>query len=106
MINVSIRFTVPIEKVDQLRRVLFTVIGPTRAMSGCENCRLYEEEGCPGSWLLVERWRTEADMKRHIASPKYNNILEAMELSSEQPTVHFSKEFNADGLEYIERIRQ
>lgn len=105
MVTASIRFNVSAEARDKLRNLLVTVLGPTQAMSGCISCRLYQEQGEPNSWLLLEEWASNEDMKRHIASPGYHSILEAMELACQTPEVKFSSPVKTEGFELIETIR-
>ncbi len=105
MVCASIRFTVAVGTIDKLRDVLLTVLGPTKALSGCISCRLYQEEGNPNSWLLLEEWASDEDMERHVASPIFHRVLEAMELSSQAPEVKFSTVAKTEGYELIENIR-
>ena len=105
MINASIRFTASGEKIEKLRDVLLSVLGPTEAMPECISCRLYQDESSPNNWLLFEEWRSEEGMRRHVKSEAYRVVLEAMELSREAPEVKFSLENKIEGFELIERIR-
>ena len=105
MINATIRFTASAEKIEKLRDVLLSVLGPTQAMPECICCRLYQDESNPNSWLLFEEWRSEEGMRRHVKSEAYRVVLEAMELSSEAPEVKFSLENKVEGFELIASIR-
>jgi len=105
MINASVRFTASLEKVQNLRDVLMSVLGQTQAMPECISCRLYQEESNPKSWLLLEEWASEEGLRRHVKSEAYRVVLEAMELSSETPEVKFLMENKVEGFELIESIR-
>lgn len=63
MINASIRFTVSAQYQHQLRDVLATVLGPTRALSGCIACCLYHAKDDPQYWLLLENWDSENEYR-------------------------------------------
>jgi len=105
MISASVRFTASLSKISNLRDVLFNILGRTQAMPECISCRLYKDEANPNSWLLLEEWRSEEGLKRHIKSEAYRAVLEAMELSSETPEVQFTTGSKTEGFELIENIR-
>jgi len=106
MISTSIRFTVSAQNQHQLRDVLATVLGPTRALTGCITCCLYKATDDSQCWLLLEKWESENALQRHIASPGYQRIIEAMELSSRSPEVIFDSIAETKGLEYVHKIRE
>ncbi len=105
MINASIRFTANRDAREKLRDVLASLLGATQAMSGCTSCRLYMESNDSGSVLLLEEWKSEGDLTRHIASTDFRRVLEAMELSTIKPEIKIYEVFETRGLEFIENIR-
>ncbi len=53
----------------------------------------------------VEKWRTEKEFSAHLRSIEYLRILNALEYSSEPPTVCFYEVRNEKGIELIKQIR-
>jgi quinol monooxygenase YgiN len=53
---------------DQVERLLREVIAPTRAEQGALVYSIGRSTGEPDVFTAIERWRTEADLQRHLAS--------------------------------------
>ncbi|HUJ28517.1 MAG TPA: putative quinol monooxygenase [Myxococcales bacterium] len=45
------------------------VVAATRAEDGCEEYACYEDMQRPGRYDFVERWRDQAALHRHLATP-------------------------------------
>ncbi len=73
--------------------------------SGCLECSFFAEPDPGESILIVERWRSEEDLKRHIQSDAYLKILGLVELSREPPEIHFYRVVESSGLELVEKLR-
>jgi quinol monooxygenase YgiN len=54
---------------DAIRSALSPVIASTRAEDGCLDYGCYEDTQQPGRYVFVERWRDQAALDRHLASP-------------------------------------
>ena len=50
-------------------------------------------------------WKSEENMKSHIRSSEYLNLLLVLEMSLEKPEVRFDTISNSAGIETIEQIR-
>lgn len=105
MIIASIRFSFSAQERDKIRDVLLSVLGPTRAMSGCISCRLYQESNGHNSLLLLEEWISDKDLIRHITSNNYKRVLETMELVNKEPEVKFVQVLKTEGFDFIKDIR-
>ena len=55
--------------------------------------------------VILEEWENWPSLEKHIQSDSYRNILELMELSSEQPEIKFYSVADTKGIEVIERLR-
>jgi len=53
----------------------------------------------------MERWRSREALERHLRSPLYCRVLEAMELSRQPPEVEFFAVQDIGGLELVEKAR-
>ena len=63
--------TIPVdpEAVDELRGPLRSLAEATRAEDGCLAYDLYESAAVPGTFVTVERWRSQEDLDAHLGSP-------------------------------------
>ncbi len=55
--------------VDAIRTVLQTLVTATRAEEGCLAYDLFESAAAPGTFVAVERWRSQDDLDAHLRSP-------------------------------------
>lgn len=78
--------------------------GPTQAESGCLACWILEEYGDDPAIVYMEQWRSLAEMNRHMRTPLYARILQAMELSHTEPLVRFLEVVESSGLELMEQV--
>ena len=70
-------------------RTLAAQLGPTRVLLGCRKCDLYQDVENPEAITLVEEWESQADLVLRLRSEDYRAVLAAIELSQEQPVIHF-----------------
>ena len=70
-------------------RTLAAQLGPTRVLPGCHKCDLYQDVENPEAITLVEEWESQADLVLRLRSEDYRAVLAAIELSQEQPVIHF-----------------
>jgi quinol monooxygenase YgiN len=54
---------------DAIRAALVDVITATRAEAGCDDYGCYEDTQQPGRFVFVERWRDQAALDHHLATP-------------------------------------
>ncbi len=70
-------------------RTLAAQLGPTRVQPGCHRCDLYQDVEDREAITLVEEWESQADLDVRLRSEDYRSVLGAIELSQEQPVIHF-----------------
>ncbi|ESQ16714.1 MAG: antibiotic biosynthesis monooxygenase [Thiohalocapsa sp. PB-PSB1] len=85
--------------LDTLRRL----IEPTRVLSGCNCCDLFQDAQDPNRIALLERWEDEAALNRHLRSRPFRAILAVVDLSVEPPDIQFDWVAQGRGLDYIEQ---
>jgi quinol monooxygenase YgiN len=91
---------------EELRRALSALVGPTSVEPGCIGCSLYTEAGSPNRFCFETRWRSEAELVKHLRSEQYRNLLILIELADEPPVVEFHDVSKSYGLELVAAIRQ
>ena len=106
MIIELLGFVGPPDKRNDLFKVLFASVGPTRVKPGCVGCRLYQDYSETNTHYLESRWETPEDLIRHIRSDSYKRLLLLMELGAEAPSIEFFTVSEVRGLDFIEAARQ
>ena len=71
----------------------------------CLECSVAVEAEEGGRICYMEHWRTREVLDRHLRSPLYNRVLEAMELSQAIPEIAFFEVSSVGGLELVEKAR-
>ena len=56
-------------KEDDLRRVLLSLIEPTRAEEGCVQYDLHVHATDPGRFVFYENWTSREHLDHHLSSP-------------------------------------
>jgi len=87
-----------IEVLDSIRCLVAT-------NADCSCCLFAAGAEAGSSICYLERWHNRAALDRHLRSPLYCRVLEAMELSRLPPTVEFYQLTPIGGLDVIENIR-
>jgi len=64
-------------KEDQLRALLQGMLVPTRAEKGCISYELYESDS-KGRFYFDEAWESQAALDKHIATPHFKNLEQAI----------------------------
>ena len=86
-------------------RTLSAQLGPTRVQPGCHKCDLYQDVEDPEVITLVEEWESQGDLDLRLGSEDYRAVLAAIELSREQPEIHFDTVTRRAGLEVVASAR-
>jgi quinol monooxygenase YgiN len=106
MILLSIvKIAVVSEKREELLKVLRSIRGPAQAMSGCLEFRIWVEDEDDGEILLLEHWQSWESFMQHVRSDLYTRMLEALELSREEPVVSFFDVSAIRGMDFITAVR-
>ncbi|WP_406288028.1 putative quinol monooxygenase [Streptomyces sp. NBC_00209] len=71
------------EYVDEVRRTLSDLVGPTRSEPGNLAYHLHEQED--GRFFLYEVWRSQEDLDRHNALPALRAFLDNLSTFLEGP---------------------
>ena len=105
MVTSFLKVNVPPGKMKDAIQTVHSILGWTRAQPGCISMAFYEDTNQPGTMMIFEEWENWPSFEKHIQSDSYRNILELMELSSEQPEIKFYSVADTKGMEVIERLR-
>ncbi len=84
---------------------LIPLLGSTRAQPGCGACSLLCDVEDPDILVLHEEWDTQEQLDRHLASAEYRLVLAAIDMSRDEPQIHFDTVATRAGLEIVEAVR-
>ena len=85
--------------------VLDSMKGPLSALVDCLDCMIAVEWGESGTICYVEWWRKREALDRHLRSPLFHRVLEAMELSRIPPVINYYEVDRIGGFEMMEDAR-
>jgi len=105
MVISTLRIVTGPQSRAEVVKTLVAQLGPMRVQPGCHKCDLYQDVEDSEVITLVEQWESQADLSLHLRSADYRAVLAAIELSREQPEVHFDTVIRRAGLEVIASAR-
>ena len=85
--------------------LLDSLKGPLAAAADCLGCSVAVETGEAPSICYFEQWRSRESLERHMRSPLYGRLLEALECSRIPPDVRFYEADGVGGLDLVEKAR-
>jgi len=105
MVISTLRIVTAPQSRAEVVRTLSAQLGPTRVQPGCHKCDLYQDVEDPEVITLVEEWESQGDLDLRLGSEDYRAVLAAIELSREQPEIHFDTVTRRAGLEVVASAR-
>ncbi len=94
----------PNDRLNILKSI-HTIIGPTAALNECLHCGLYSNSQNDDELILLEKWKSQQDLERHVRSDDFRKILTVMEAAKKKPEISFNTVASKAGLELVEKIR-
>jgi quinol monooxygenase YgiN len=89
------------EAIEALRHISFA----SRMDRGFIEDRIYRDVDNPDALWFLQTWSSELELKSHIRSSCFTNLLLLMETSPEAPLLEIFSITNVSGMKYIEKIR-
>ena len=69
VLTVVARVKAKAEKLERVKEMLTSLVGPTRQEPGCISYVLHQSKDEPSSFLFLETWRSQADLDAHLRKP-------------------------------------
>jgi quinol monooxygenase YgiN len=105
MVIVMVHLKISLKDKENIRKMLNAMVGQTRAHANCLHCGFYASTLNDDEMILLQTWKSEADLENHIRSEKFRNFLIVMEHSITPPEIHICKAESMEGVEYVTRVR-
>ena len=103
-IFVTLRMVVRPETRRDFLDTMRGMLEPARVERGCLSYRLYEDVEDRNAFVLVEEWKTQNDLERHIRTDNHRRLMALMDLLSEQPELQFNTVSHTSGMDLIEDV--
>ncbi|MFN6962219.1 MAG: putative quinol monooxygenase [Pyrinomonadaceae bacterium] len=78
-IRVVARFAARPDRVEDVKRILSEMVGPTRREYGCITYELLQNAGDPTDFTFVEEWTSKPALDEHARSPHIQTGRAALE---------------------------
>ena len=101
MIIAFLRLSVSPKNREEVLKIVRLILEPTLVEDGCINFRFYRELENEDEMLLIQEWKSHADLDRYIRAEHYRKILAIMDLAKEKPDIKFHKISRTSGMETI-----
>jgi quinol monooxygenase YgiN len=73
--KVILRLTAKPDKVEELKAILTSLVGPTRKEPGCVSYEIFQNNADSCEFAFVEEWRDEAALNVHWSSAHVQDAL-------------------------------
>lgn len=92
---------------DRMRvlRSLSRILGPTRAMPGCVDCRLFWDSEDQNALLYTEEWTDETSLVSHLRDDGAKVLLSTLDYACEPPSLRIDTLTGTRGVEFIGECR-
>ena len=94
----------PSDRLSVLKTI-HAIIGPTAVQKGCLHCGLYSNSQNDDELILLEKWKSQQELEKHVRSDDFRKILTVMETAKRKPEINFITVGSRAGLELVEKIR-
>jgi quinol monooxygenase YgiN len=105
MFQMSLRMTARPHHAAEAVKALRSIMIAARGERGYLASRIYQEVSNPEALCLEEDWTSEPELKSHIRSSSFTDLLMLMETAPEPPILEIRSVSGIHGLEYIEAVR-
>jgi len=105
MFQLSLRMTAQPQRAVEAVKALRCITIEAQVERGYLASRIYQEVGNPEALYLEEDWSSEPELKSHIRSSCFTELLLLMETAPEAPVLQVRAIPTTHGLEYIEAVR-
>ena len=105
MIIMTLRFTVPPEKIADVIAIINSIKEPLCVEPGCNHFSLYSDINNDNALMLVGEWESQETLKEIIQMGDFSRIFVVLELASQTPEISFDTVSDRVGFELIEQLK-
>lgn len=105
MFQISLRMIARPRRSLEAIKALRSIRSAAQTERGFVASRIYQEVDNPEALCFEQDWSSEQEMKSHIRSSCFTDLLMLMETAPAAPILEVHSMTNMAGLEYIEAVR-
>jgi len=105
MIIMTLRFTVPPEKIADVIAIINSIKEPICVEPGCNHFSLYNDVNNNNALMLVGEWESQETLEGAIQMEDFSRIFVVLELASRTPEISFNTVSDRAGFELIEKLK-
>src|SRR5271170_2348723 len=105
MYQVNLRMMARPRRAVEAIKALRSIALAAQVERGYISSRIYQEVGNPEALCLEQDWNSEPELKSHIRSSCFTDLLMLMETALEAPMLEVRSVSGIHGLGYIEAVR-
>jgi quinol monooxygenase YgiN len=106
MIIVTLYVNVTPERRPEIIELFSSYVGPISFQPGCISIQLYSQYISPDDFILIEKWKSQSALQRHIQSDDFQKILGIIDLGNEPPDIQFHSVSSVEGFELVKKLRE
>jgi len=104
-VRMTIEWFVPLGQTRPITMALHSVAAETRTTRGCIGCSVSTDIGNRGLVRYSEEWLTEADLREHVQSDTFAQLVTLIEGATQTPRVEFTLAHVTRGLDFVQEVR-
>ncbi|MCK4838385.1 MAG: antibiotic biosynthesis monooxygenase [Desulfobulbaceae bacterium] len=105
MIIMTLRFTVPPEKIADVIAIINSIKEPICVEPECKHFSLYSDINNDNALMLVGEWESQETLEEAIQMEDFSRIFVVLELASRTPEINFDTVSDRVGFELIEKLK-
>jgi|GEM_PF-7080593 len=105
MFQLNLRMTAQPHHAAEAVKALRSIMVAARGERGYLASRIYQDVSNPEALCLEQDWSNEQELKSHIRSSCFTDLLMLMETAPEAPVLEVRSVSEIHGLEYVEAVR-
>jgi quinol monooxygenase YgiN len=105
MYQVNLRMMARPRRAADAIKALRSITFAAQVERGFISSRIYQEVGNPEALCLEQDWSSEPELKSHIRSSCFTDLLMLMETALEAPMLEVHSVSETRGLEFVEAVR-
>ena len=105
MIIMTLRFTVPTEKISDVIEIINSIKEPICVEPECKHFSLYSDINNDNALMLVGEWESQETLEEAIQMEDFSRIFVVLELASRTPEISFDTVSDRVGFELIEKLK-
>src|SRR5271170_1699047 len=105
MYQVNLRMVARPRRAVEAIKALRSITIAAQVERGYISSRIYQEVGNPEALCLEQEWNSEPELKSHIRSSCFTDLLMLMETAVEAPLLEVHSISEIGGLEFVEAVR-